>query len=560
MLRAAAASTLVGCGAGTYYISEQVGGWDNLARSMSYNTLAVPGFIAYKYTDWRTKPERGVSLEDRNAAFLELDRKYSKLALEKVNELKGFYIKNGQMIANNVGDAAPPLWQETMKPLLDHCPTVGFDLIRSVVEEDLGEPLEARFATFNERPFASASIGQVHRATLKGSGERVVVKVQYPDVERTFRGDVRTIKYFCTVAMPEHVPVFDEIEKQFMTEFDYRKEAQNLDLVRNNLDKSGKFPDFVVPQPHRDLCTKRVLTMQELHPAQSLVDALQEDIKVWAELSNQTPKQLIDEQRRLDEEAWGKGEERDGMTGEAIEDAIRVVGWTNFAKKWLGVLFVPAANLLGYGRFTVNGTAQHRLPINQARMVDRLLEVHGHEIFVDGAFNGDPHPGNFMLVQPGSKIGLIDYGQVKLLTLEQRLVLARLIKALCDNDDERIHKSMLEMGFQTKHNKREVATKLARLYFDRNNKASTDGLHVQLYVEKLQQQDPIVSQADDYLMAGRVAIMLRGFGDHLHQHRSTAQAWLPFAEALLREHGELPTISRRETNKRAQLARRNSRL
>ena len=40
------------------------------------------------------------------------------------------------------------------------------------------------------------------------------------------------------------------------------------------------------------------------------------------------------------------------------------------------------------------------------------LQVHGHEIFVDGAFNGDPHPGNFLLVQPGNKIGLIDYGQV----------------------------------------------------------------------------------------------------------------------------------------------------
>ena len=72
--------------------------------------------------------------------------------------------------------------------------------------------------------------------------------------------------------------------------------------------------------------------------------------------------------------------------------------------------------------------------------------MHGHEIFVDGAFNGDPHPGNFLLVQPGNKIGLIDYGQVKVLTRENRLVFARLIKALCDGDDERIAACMYVGG------------------------------------------------------------------------------------------------------------------
>mmetsp|Transcript_61198 Transcript_61198/g.167789 ORF Transcript_61198/g.167789 Transcript_61198/m.167789 type:complete len:165 (+) Transcript_61198:1877-2371(+) len=162
---------------------------------------------------------------------------------------------------------------------------------------------------------------------------------------------------------------------------------------------------------------------------------------------------------------------------------------------------------------------------------------------------------------------------------------------------------------------------MARLYYDRNNKASTEGLHVQLYLEKLQAEDPIVSQADDYLMCGRVAVMLRGFGDALHQPRSmwppllrpplppprpppllpsvpprliysrrsihitrptpfyqgkcqdthhphdhpnhlpgTAQAWLPFAEALLREAGELPPAAPAEVQRRAKLARRNSRL
>ena len=125
---------------------------------------------------------------------------------------------------------------------------------------------------------------------------------------------------------------------------------------------------------------------------------------------------------------------------------------------------------------------------------------------------------------------------------------------------EEVADAMHACGLQTERNDKEVAAKYARLYFDRNNKASTEGLHVQLYVEKLQAQDPIKSQADDFIMAGRVAVMLRGFGDALHQHRSTAQAWLPFAEAFLREHGALPNEPEARIVANANLARRKSRI
>ena len=75
---------------------------------------------------------------------------------------------------------------------------------------------------------ASASIGQVHRATLAGTGEAVVVKVQYPEVERSFRGDIHTAKTFTAVALPEYLAPLTEIEKQFANEFDYRREAAQL--------------------------------------------------------------------------------------------------------------------------------------------------------------------------------------------------------------------------------------------------------------------------------------------------------------------------------------------
>ena len=78
----------------------------------------------------------------------------------------GFYIKCGQMSAANIGDAFPKIWQETMSVLQDQVPHKDFETIKAIIEEDMGKPLGDVFATFEPDPIGSASIGQVHRATL----------------------------------------------------------------------------------------------------------------------------------------------------------------------------------------------------------------------------------------------------------------------------------------------------------------------------------------------------------------------------------------------------------
>jgi len=135
---------------------------------------------------------------------------------------------SGQMAAANIGNAFPLIWQETMAPLQDECPVRPFSVVKSIIESEYGKSMNEVFASFEETPLGAASIGQVHRATLK-DGTNVVVKVMYPGVEDVFRGDVRTIKMFCQLAQPVHVPPLIEIEKQFMTEFDYRRESEQLE-------------------------------------------------------------------------------------------------------------------------------------------------------------------------------------------------------------------------------------------------------------------------------------------------------------------------------------------
>lgn len=179
------------------------------------------------------------------------------------------------------------------------------DYVRSIVEKDLGRPLDEVFVYFDPVPIGAASIGQVHRATLKTPVEvegellrDVVVKVQYPGVESTFRIDMKTIKGFCKLAQPEHLPMLDEIERQFMTEFDYHHEAQHLHTVWRNI--TPVFPEVKVPLPVHSLCAKHVLVMEYL-PGVKLIKGIRDQYERLARGMGMTLAELEEKQRQITE-------------------------------------------------------------------------------------------------------------------------------------------------------------------------------------------------------------------------------------------------------------------
>ena len=85
------------------------------------------------------------------------------------------------------------------------------------------------------------------------------------------------------------------------------------------------------------------------------------------------------------------------------------------------------------------------------RLVDTLFRVHAHQLFDDGFFQGDPHPGNILLLDDG-RVGLIDWGQVKELGVAERLQFARLVVALADRDRPLVAELWAACGFATEKN------------------------------------------------------------------------------------------------------------
>ena len=107
-------------------------------------------------------------------------------------------VKFGQILAMR-SDLLGPDWIRALSTLQDRVPALPFDRIRPAVEEAIGGPLDSYFASFNPEPIAAASIAQVHAATLP-SGERVIVKVRRPGIERTVDADLRLLRRLARTA------------------------------------------------------------------------------------------------------------------------------------------------------------------------------------------------------------------------------------------------------------------------------------------------------------------------------------------------------------------------
>ncbi len=184
------------------------------------------------------------------------------------------YIKLGQIISSGEGIFPVELVGEFRK-CRDQVPAEPFEVVERVIREELGRPVSEVFIELDREPLAAASIAQVHRAVLRhgpcGGPVEVVVKVQRPSVARLVVEDLRAMSWLAPflvgripVSSLANPPALVEVFAQtIVEELDFRLEAQNMLDIAESFDRLGQ-TSFVVPRPHPELVTRRLLVMERL--------------------------------------------------------------------------------------------------------------------------------------------------------------------------------------------------------------------------------------------------------------------------------------------------------
>jgi ubiquinone biosynthesis protein len=222
--------------------------------------------LGWAITSWRAVEKRRADRTgERGVSRAGLSRRLRK-AFERLGPT---YIKLGQILSSGEG-VFPPELVEEFKLLRDRVPAEPFSTVREVVEAELGRPLEAVFEHFETQPVAAASIAQVHAARLR-TGEEVVAKVQRPQVAALVRRDIAAMSWIAPllvgripVASLANPPALVELfAETIVEEMDFRLEADNMLDIASVLAKTGH-RSVVVPRPHPDLVTRRLLVMERL--------------------------------------------------------------------------------------------------------------------------------------------------------------------------------------------------------------------------------------------------------------------------------------------------------
>src|SRR3954471_4810313 len=240
-----------------------------LPKGRIARTARVGGLVTGQGLRWagmRTanrvrSPERaGAARDERTAA------RVGEL-VDQLSRMRGAAMKVGQLFSMIEFDGLPDEQrselQAKLATLRDDVPPVPFARLEKLMRKELGGPLDRVFASFDERAFAAASIGQVHRATTL-DGEEVVVKVQYPGVAEAVDSDLRS----ATLLLPllkrlapnlDAKPLLAELRERIGEELDYELEAQQQRRVERLF---RGHPFIFVPRVRTDLSTRRVLVSE----------------------------------------------------------------------------------------------------------------------------------------------------------------------------------------------------------------------------------------------------------------------------------------------------------
>jgi ubiquinone biosynthesis protein len=296
-----------------------------------------------------------------------------RMALE---ELGPTYIKLGQILSTRP-DLVPVEFIQELSKLQDKVPPFPFGEVRKIIEAELNLTLEEIFVYFDEKPLASASIGQVHKAQIK-NGDEVAVKVQRPGIQKVIEVDLEIMLHLATLmerhveelALHRPVKIVEEFARTLEKELDYMIEAANMERVALHfLDD----PQVYIPKVFREITTPRVLTTE-------FVDGIK-----------------VSEIKRLEE----MGLDRKLITARGADVLLKQIFNHGFfqADPHPGNIFVLPGNVICLIDFGLVGAVDRRTKENFVDLIDSI--VHKDEIRIAKVFlrltiwDREPEPRRF---------------------------------------------------------------------------------------------------------------------------------------------------------------------
>lgn len=511
-------------GYGTYLYQTDEG----TRRAMTAYQTFVPTALQYRWMEW--KVQRGWDTEKgADDAWDALDVQYAKPTVERLGELQGMYTKYGQTCAG-LNNTFSDRWIHELRMLEDRVPPRDVKVVYKTIEQETGRPVDETFSSFDPNPLGSASIGQVHKAVLRSTGEPVCVKVQYPDAENLFRSDMKTIRTFCEYLAPEQVVMLQALEQQNEKELDYIQEADNLREVAANMMAAGYQPrEIVIPKPI--FATRKLLVMEHLE-GPKLNDGVTAYFREWAQSQGTTLEEL-EKKAREEIEREGIPARYDGPS------ASTLALYKSYLSLYDTVANCGVALYNGTIGSTISSKSPYKrstVPPNTPRIIDTLMRVHGYQLLKNGVFQADPHGGQFILL-PDGRIGCIDYGATKRFSRNERLAACVLYAALYRGDAEVLFQMCEIAGYKSKYGRKDVLLKLLQFGLDSYGKDVTGGKNVQQFIDELKAADPWEEVADNFVMAQFMSIRLRSLALGMNHPVKCSEWWGPMAIQILKEEG-----------------------
>ncbi|KAL1878090.1 hypothetical protein VTK73DRAFT_8141 [Phialemonium thermophilum] len=230
-----------------------------LSRLWNYSGLAA-GMVAGAIGEGFSRAVGGGGQGSMMLSAANMERLVSKLS-----RMRGAALKLGQMMSFQDSKMLPAPIQEVLQRVQDRADYMPSWQRDRVLASNLGTNWRELFDNFDEKPIAAASIGQVHRATLRSNGAEVAVKIQFPGVADSINSDLDNLAILLTATklLPKGLylnKTIDNARTELAWECDYEREAQCGQRYRELLSDDSDV--FLVPKIYPELCGKQVLTME----------------------------------------------------------------------------------------------------------------------------------------------------------------------------------------------------------------------------------------------------------------------------------------------------------